>query len=149
MLLYSANTMCIVYHFVSRNIQTYGFICLLNNFSSGSITSCLSLIYQHIEISCTIFIFFLKLYHEHQSSPLALTINPPVTNRLSHPYDLDVSTFIFRGIGSYIFILLFAASHLWLFCLPMSHKKDARLILVKYAAILESLSCSISSLLCM
>ena len=26
----------------------------------------------------------------------------------------------------------FAASHLGLFCLPMSHKKDARLIWVKY-----------------
>ena len=59
-------------------------------------------------------------------------------------------TFIFRGSGSdFSFLfqfsmkfmsankiapygkLRFAASHLGLFCLPMSHKKDARLIWVK------------------
>ena len=69
-----------------------------------------------------------------------------MTNGLSHPYHLDDSTFIVRGIRSmfsFLFhfsmkILLantiapdgtlrFAASHLGLFCLPMSHKKDARL----------------------
>ena len=60
-----------------------------------------------------------------------------------------MSTFIFRGIGSYFSFLFhfsmknktrnriapdgtprFAASHLGLFCLPMSHKKDSRLIWV-------------------
>ena len=74
--------------------------------------------------------------------------NPLVTNGLSHPYHLDGSTFIFtdiRGIFFHIFISFFdeihkiskiapdgkprfAASHLRLFCLPMSHKKNARLI---------------------
>ena len=76
-------------------------------------------------------------------------INPIVMNGLSHPYHLDESIFIFRGIRS-IFSSLFhfsmkfmsanriapdgtpqnAASHLGLFCLPMSHKKDARLLWV-------------------
>ena len=74
-----------------------------------------------------------------------------MTNGLSHPYHLDESTFIFRGIGSVFFFSFlfhfsmkfvsanriapdgtprFAASHLGLFCLHMSHKKDARLIWV-------------------
>ena len=71
-----------------------------------------------------------------------------MTNGLSHPYHLDEFTFIFRGIRSNFsfhfsmnFLLqanriasdvtpCFAASHLGLFCLPMSHKKDARLIWV-------------------
>ena len=65
---------------------------------------------------------------------------------------MDESTFIFSGSGSvfFIFILLFhenhvskqnsplwyspqrfAASHHGPFCLPMSHKKDTMLILVK------------------
>ena len=69
---------------------------------------------------------------------------------LSHPYQLDESTFIFRGIRSNFSFLFhfsmkimsanriapdgtprFATSHLGLFCLPMSHKKDARFIWVK------------------
>ena len=73
-----------------------------------------------------------------------------MTNGLSHPYHLDESTFIFRGIRSdfsFLFhfsmkimsanriapdgTLRFAASHLGLFCLPMSHKKDAMLMWVK------------------
>ena len=77
-------------------------------------------------------------------------LNPVVTNRLSHPYHLDESIFILRGIRSNFEILFhfsmkillanriapdgtprLAASHLGLFCLPMSHKKDARLIWVK------------------
>ena len=76
--------------------------------------------------------------------------NPLVTNGFSHPYHLDESTFIYRGIRSDFSFLFhfsmeikianriaidgappFAASHLGLFCLPMSHKKDARLIWVK------------------
>ena len=79
--------------------------------------------------------------------------NPLVTNELSHLYHLDESIFIFRSIGSnfsFLFhfsmkikianriapdgTLRFAASHLGLFCLPMSHKKDARLIWVKLLA---------------
>ena len=76
------------------------------------------------------------------------TVNPLVTNGLSHPYHLDESIVIFRGIRSKISFLdeimkflsankiapdgtpRFAVSHLGLFCLPMSHKKDARLIWV-------------------
>ena len=72
-----------------------------------------------------------------------------MTNGLSHSYHSDESTFIFRGIRS-IFSFLFvkanrkapdgtrqnAASNLGLFCFPMSHKKDARLIGVKLYQIL-------------
>ena len=73
-------------------------------------------------------------------------LNPYLTNGFSHFHHLGVSTFIFRGIRSdfqflnnfLMKILLanriapdgtprFAASHLGLFCLPMSHKRDARL----------------------
>ena len=36
-----------------------------------------------------------------------LQVNPLVTNRLSHPYHLDESTFIFRGFGSDFFSFLF------------------------------------------
>ena len=73
-----------------------------------------------------------------------------MTNGLSHPYHLDESIFIFRGIRSKFSFLFhfsmkimsanriapdetprFAASHLGLICLLMSHKKDARLIWVK------------------
>ena len=69
-----------------------------------------------------------------------------MTNGLSHPYHLDEFIFIFRVIRYNVSILFhfsmtimsanriapdgtprFAASHLGLFCLPMSHKKDARL----------------------
>ena len=76
-------------------------------------------------------------------------INPFVTNGLSHPYQMDESTFIFRGsVGDFSFLFhfsmnirsanriapdgtpRFAASHLRLFCLPMSHRKDTRLIWV-------------------
>ena len=68
-------------------------------------------------------------------------------NGISHPYNMDESTFIFNGTRCYFPFLFyfsikfmsanriapdgtprFAASHLELFCLPMSHKKDARLI---------------------
>ena len=76
--------------------------------------------------------------------------NPLVPNGLSHHYHLDESTLNFRGIRSNFSFLFhisikikianrkaldgtprFAASHLGLFCLLMSHKKDARLIWVK------------------
>ena len=68
-----------------------------------------------------------------------------MTKEISHSYHLDESIFILRGIGSNFSFLFhfsikiisanriasdgmphFAASHLGLFCLPMSHKKDAR-----------------------
>ena len=61
----------------------------------------------------------------------------------SYPYQMDESTIIFRGSGSDFSFLFhfsmkimsanritpdgtprFAASHLGIFCLPMSHKKD-------------------------
>ena len=70
-------------------------------------------------------------------------INPYLTNH----YQLDESTFIFRGVRSDFYFLSHfsikfpcanriapdgtprsAASHLGLCCLPMSHKKDTRLI---------------------
>ena len=73
--------------------------------------------------------------------------NPYLTNEFSHHYHNDESTFTFKGIRSDFlnFIHFFsmkilsanriapdgtsrsAASHLGLFCLPMSHKKDTRL----------------------
>ena len=71
-------------------------------------------------------------------------------NGLSHPYHLDEPTSVFRDIRSNFPILFhflmkiisanriapdgtphFASSHLGLICLPMSHRKDARLIWVK------------------
>ena len=67
-------------------------------------------------------------------------------NGFSHHYQLDESTFTFRGVVSDFYFLSHfsmkflcanriapdgtprsAASHLGLFCLPMSHKRDARL----------------------
>ena len=71
-------------------------------------------------------------------------------NVFSHPYQLDESISKFRVIGWYFFSFLFKfkkktqansrepdqtphfeASDLVLHCLPMSHRKDARLIWVK------------------
>ena len=70
-----------------------------------------------------------------------------VTNKLSHTYQMDEPTFMFRVSGSDFSFSFhfsmhimsanriapdgtprFAASHLGLFCLPMSHKKDAMFI---------------------
>ena len=75
-----------------------------------------------------------------------ISVNPLVANGFSHPYYLDESIVSFSGnrsIFSFLFqfsmkimsanrIALdgtprFGASHLGLFCFPMSHKKDARL----------------------
>ena len=70
-----------------------------------------------------------------------------MTNGLSHPYHLDGSTFIIRDVRSILsFSFHFfdknhvrvppdgmprpAVSHLGLFNLPISHKKDVRLIWV-------------------
>ena len=74
-------------------------------------------------------------------------LNPYLTNGFSHCYHLGESTFIFRGVRSDFYFLSHfsmkflcayriapdgtprsAASHLGLYCLPMSHKRDARLI---------------------
>ena len=85
----------------------------------------------------------------HCARPTVTYFDPLVTNGLTHPYQLDESIFILRGVRS-IFTFVFhfsikmkktnknkiapdgtprfAASHLGLFCLPMSYKKDARLI---------------------
>ena len=72
-------------------------------------------------------------------------------NGISHPYHLDESISVLRVVGWY-FSFLFnffkkyadpdqtphsAASDLGLHCLPMSHKKDARLICVKAAALTQ------------
>ena len=73
-------------------------------------------------------------------------IYPYLTNGFSHQYQLGESTFISRGVRSEFYFLSnfsmnfrqanriapdgpprSAPSHLGLFCLPMSHKKDARL----------------------
>ena len=76
-----------------------------------------------------------------------MEINPYLTNGFSHHYHLGESIFIFRDIRSVLFLNLItffnenspskqnsprwdavsAASHLGLFCLPMSHKRDTRL----------------------
>ena len=83
-------------------------------------------------------------------------LNPLVTNGFTHRYHLDESTFNFRRISSDFSLLIhfsmkimkanrkaqdgtprfashlgtprFVASHLGLFCSPMSNKKEARLI---------------------
>ena len=65
--------------------------------------------------------------------------NPYMTNGRVHHYHLGESTVIYRGIrGDFEFLFHFSmkflkanrigASHLGLYCLLMSHKKDARLI---------------------
>ena len=74
-------------------------------------------------------------------------INPYLTNEFSHHYQLDESTFIFRGVrwefSHFSIKFLYAnriapdgtphsaASNLRLFCLSMSHKKDTRLLCVQ------------------
>ena len=66
--------------------------------------------------------------------------NPYLTNGFSHRCQLGESTFIFRGIlfFSFNFIISFLmlcanriapdGTPLGLYCLPMSHKRDARFI---------------------
>ena len=80
------------------------------------------------------------------SSPCGRVVNPFLTNGFSQYYHLGESAFIFRGIrsefqSSYNFLMKIllanriatdgtprsATSHMWLYCLPMSHKKDDRL----------------------
>ena len=88
-----------------------------------------------------------QFQHFYQEALHMVSFDPLVTNGPSYTYHLDESTFILRGTRSNFSILFhfsmkigsanriapdgtprFAASHLGLFCLPMSHKKDARLI---------------------
>ena len=78
---------------------------------------------------------------------MGFQVNPYLTSGFSHHFQLGESTFFFRGIRSDFYFLSHfsmkvlcanriapdgtprsAASHLGLYCLPMSHKKDARLI---------------------
>ena len=73
--------------------------------------------------------------------------NPYLTNGFAHHRQLDEFTFIFRGVRSDFYFLSHfsmkflcanriaqvgtprsAASHLGLYCLPMYHKRDFRLI---------------------
>ena len=76
-----------------------------------------------------------------------------LTNGLSHPYHLDESIFNFRDIGSNFsfFISFFDENYLSkqnsprcdaAFYLPVSHKKEARLIWVKqlFSCIVRSLN---------
>ena len=73
-----------------------------------------------------------------------------MTNGLSHPYNLDESILGELGVNFHFSIKImsanriapdgtprFAASHLGLICLPMSHKKDVRLIWVKITRFLQ------------
>ena len=60
-------------------------------------------------------------------------LNSLETNGHPFPYYLDESTFNFRGVkGNAWFLfnvsMIFSASHLGLFSLPLSRKKDARLM---------------------
>ena len=75
------------------------------------------------------------------------SINPYMTNGFSHHCHLGEPTMSFRGVSGDFYVLSYfsmkflcanriapdgtprsAASHLGLFCLPMSHKRDARLM---------------------
>ena len=67
-------------------------------------------------------------------SVLGFLINPYLTNEFSHHYQSDESTFIL-GVLGVIFTPHSAASHLGLFCLPISHKRDARLKRVKFNSV--------------
>ena len=77
---------------------------------------------------------------------MQVSFNPYLTNGFADHYHLGEFTFSFRGVRSdlrflYYFSMKFvcanriaqdgtprsAASHLGQFCLPMSHKRDARL----------------------
>ena len=81
------------------------------------------------------------MYLQYMTSHL---INLCLTNGFSHHYQLDESTFVFRGVRGDFYFLTYcsmkflcanriapAASHLGLCCLPMSHKRDARRKCVK------------------
>ena len=104
--------------------------------------------------SCSLLFYYFSypagLKHKH------IKLDPLVTNGFSHPYHLDGSTFISRVVRSNFSFLFhcstkikianrkaptgtprFAASHLGQICLPVSNKKDARLIWVKDVVVLR------------
>ena len=81
-----------------------------------------------------------KWLHPCSLGESLLCLNQLVTNGLSHHYHLDESTFIIRGIRSNFSFLFHVSMKIILanriaFCLPMSHKKDARLTWVKRMAL--------------
>ena len=88
-----------------------------------------------------------------QRSPTS-NINPYLTNGFSHHYQLGESTFICRRVRSDFFLSNFsmkflqaniiAASHLELWCLPVSHKRDARLKSVNTRLLGRLMSCAAS-----
>ena len=106
--------------------------------------------YSFLYIKCSRDEYFFSKYFTITRLCNLDSLNPLVTNGLSHHYHLDESILTFRDIR-YNFSFLFhfsmkikiansiapdctprfAASHLGLFCLPMSHKKNARLKWVK------------------
>ena len=88
-----------------------------------------------------------------RGSPVSIPINPLVTNVLSNPYYLDESTFILGTAGVIFQFSMkfmstnrkvsdgtprFAATHLGLFCMHMSHKKDAKQQFSLYELMIES-----------
>ena len=116
-------------------------IILLTRELTGKFSNCLEC--SEIKKFLTVKTYKIYIYY-------IMYINPYVTNGLSHPYHLDESTFFFRGIRSnfLFFISLLNEKHVskqnsprWdaafsqfvPFCLPMSHRKDARLIWVKHS----------------
>ena len=100
--------------------------------------------YMSYVIKETVFCIINILCRESEMRASATkNLNPYLMNGFPHHYHLGESTFIFRGVTGVIlnFIQFFdenvlskqnsprwdAAWHLGLFCLPMSHKRDARL----------------------
>ena len=84
-------------------------------------------------------------------------LNPHLPNELSHPYQLDESSFHLRGVWCTVFIFIIflleipvskqcwpwsrsVASDLGLHCLPMFQKWDFRLIWVKFKPKITALS---------
>ena len=79
-----------------------------------------------------------QLLHVTRTGVVSGKFNPYLTNGFSHHYQLGESTFIFMGVRSdFYFLSDFSMKFLCanriapdgtpLFCLPMSHKRDARL----------------------
>ena len=56
-------------------------------------------IFYYTELYCPVYIFYRHKCVSFRFDSME-DVNPFVTNGLSHPYQLDESTFIFRGIGS-------------------------------------------------
>ena len=82
------------------------------------------------------------MYHSGVRIPHCL--NPLVTNRLSHPYYLDESTFTYRDISSIFCIFILSFDEFFVSkqnnprsdaVLSMSHNKDTRLKWVKQSSV--------------